>query len=488
MFNKDFYPTPDNVIAVMLDGLDVFEKTVLEPSAGKGNIIDYLHTMGATVCACENHPDLAGIASSKADKFLGFNFLEVASEQVSHVDFIIMNPPFSSDEKHILHAWEIAPGGCVIKSLCNWETVDNTHTMNRKRLLAVIKEHGTAENIGTTFMESERSTNVEIGLITLFKPKSGGEDEFEGYFDLSEELTSAGVQGLVTHNEITEIVNRYVGAVRMFDDVQDISGRLNDLTSPFSHHNPIRFGAYKTANHNQYTTITRDDYKKELQKAAWKSVFAKMKMDKYVTKAVHEKLNKFVETQTNVPFKLSNIFKMIDMIYQTYAENMNNAILEIFERLTCHTHDNRYHVEGWKTNSQYLIGKKFILPFMVSGDWGKMTLIYDNYGKGYLVDDLTKAMCFLTGKRFDHIGNIWKRFHPHYTDEEKDLISKGVNQPPLPEEPIEFNTWYDWGFFEFKGFKKRTAHFKFKREEDWAVLNQRIAKLKGWGLPETIRS
>ena len=108
MFNKDFYPTPDNVIAVMLDGLDVFEKTVLEPSAGKGNIIDYLHTMGATVCACENHPDLAGIASSKADKFLGFNFLEVASEQVSHVDFIIMNPPFSSDEKHILHAWEIA--------------------------------------------------------------------------------------------------------------------------------------------------------------------------------------------------------------------------------------------------------------------------------------------------------------------------------------------------------------------------------------------
>ena len=41
--NKDFYPTPQNLIDKMLDGLDwKMIHTVLEPSAGKGNIVEAL--------------------------------------------------------------------------------------------------------------------------------------------------------------------------------------------------------------------------------------------------------------------------------------------------------------------------------------------------------------------------------------------------------------------------------------------------------------
>ena len=40
MFNKDFYPTPKEVIMQMIDGINLNEKVVLEPSAGKGNIVD----------------------------------------------------------------------------------------------------------------------------------------------------------------------------------------------------------------------------------------------------------------------------------------------------------------------------------------------------------------------------------------------------------------------------------------------------------------
>lgn len=38
MFNPDFYPTPPEVAAEMLDQLDLRGKTVLEPSAGKGDL------------------------------------------------------------------------------------------------------------------------------------------------------------------------------------------------------------------------------------------------------------------------------------------------------------------------------------------------------------------------------------------------------------------------------------------------------------------
>ena len=43
MFNKNFYPTPSSVIKKMLDGFHVKTTSkILEPSAGKGDICDYL--------------------------------------------------------------------------------------------------------------------------------------------------------------------------------------------------------------------------------------------------------------------------------------------------------------------------------------------------------------------------------------------------------------------------------------------------------------
>ena len=60
--NADFYPTPDEVIEKMLMNVDIIGKTVLEPSAGKGNIVDWLKDHGAKeVIACENDPTLLRI-------------------------------------------------------------------------------------------------------------------------------------------------------------------------------------------------------------------------------------------------------------------------------------------------------------------------------------------------------------------------------------------------------------------------------------------
>tara|TARA_X000001382_G_scaffold55453_1_gene37985 strand:- start:350 stop:1753 length:1404 start_codon:yes stop_codon:yes gene_type:complete len=464
MFNNpDFYPTPSEVIQKMVGDLDLFNKIVLEPSAGSGNILKYVRGLGANTLACEKDEKLAKIIQSECDEFLGYDFLEVIKEQVSHIDCIIMNPPFSADEKHILHAWEIAPEGCIIKALCNWETVDNnSFSRHRRQLTDIISKNGYSEYLGDCFSTSERKTNVNIGLVVLHKPQAGN-NEFDGYFDLSDDHEKSDKQGLVTHNEITEIVNRYIGAVKMFDQVEEISNQINTLAAPFNAFNSIKFGAHDTSHDGRFRNVTREVYKKQLQKSAWKSVFSKLNMDKYVTQGVLEKLNKFVEKQTNVPFKLSNVFKMVDMIYQTYEENMNLAIIDIFEKLTNHSSqmENRHYIDSWKTNEHYLIGKKFIMPSVTEvGYHGEMNLRYNgNYNK---INDLTKSLCFLTGTKWDDIGDFWNMFR---------------------KAPKEWGKWYDWGFFEFKCYKKGTSHFKFKDENDWALLNQRIAKIKGWQLP-----
>ena len=88
MFDKEFYPTPDSVIEMMISDLDVSGKTVLEPSAGSGNIVDFVKKLGAEVIACERHSDLQMIVSQKC-RLIKSDFFDVTSEEISHIDFII---------------------------------------------------------------------------------------------------------------------------------------------------------------------------------------------------------------------------------------------------------------------------------------------------------------------------------------------------------------------------------------------------------------
>ena len=74
--NKDYYPTPDTLIEQMLFGVDVKDKVVLEPSAGSGNIVDFLNKQGAKVIACEDNDQLRVILTKKC-RILANDFLKV---------------------------------------------------------------------------------------------------------------------------------------------------------------------------------------------------------------------------------------------------------------------------------------------------------------------------------------------------------------------------------------------------------------------------
>lgn len=288
IFNRDFYPTPVEVIDKMLVGVEIMSKVVLEPSAGSGNIVDYLNSHGASeVIACETVEKLRRTLAGKCN-IIADDFLTVTSEQVSHIDLIVMNPPFSADEKHILHAYEIAPGGCEIVALCNSETLNSCYSAGRRKLKELIGDHGFSDDMGECFASAERSTNARISCIHLFKPKSG-EEEFDGYFSLAPDEEGQQGEGLQAYNLVRDLVNRYVEAVKRYDGVMGAAEEINQLTEPFKT-NGIRFGAQQTSHDNRYATITRDYFKKELQKAAWLLIFDKMNMQKYITTTVREDL------------------------------------------------------------------------------------------------------------------------------------------------------------------------------------------------------
>jgi len=173
MFNPDFYPTPPEVAATMLDPLDLQGKVVLEPSAGKGDLVRECLNRGADdVLWCEKESQLRAIlAGLPVQTFkMGNDFLALAAAEISHIDMIVMNPPFSADERHILHAWEIAPPGCEIVSLCNWNTINGYHRGSQLQLSKLIAGYGSSENLGEAFTTAERPTRVAVGMVRLIKP------------------------------------------------------------------------------------------------------------------------------------------------------------------------------------------------------------------------------------------------------------------------------------------------------------------------------
>lgn len=467
--NVDFYPTPTDVINTMMLGEDILGKTILEPSAGSGNIVSWLNDNGAgEVIACEKDKILQKLLAGKCE-LIADDFLSVTSERVSHVDYIVMNPPFSDGVKHIKHAFNIAPAGCVIIALCNSSNLDNRYSSERQELSELVELYGCSEYLGNVFDTAERKTNVGVSLIKLYKDGEA-EDEFAGYIFSDEEdsLDRNETEGLVQYNVIRDMVNRYTSAVKLFDETMNAANKINEVAKFSDKKNgyiPIRFTTVDTR--GSAVNITRQQYKKQLQRYYWRIIFNKLNMEKYATNGLREQINKFIEKQVNVPFTMHNIYQVINMVVQTTGQRMDKALLEAFDLICSFSAENSTAGEKWKTNANYMVNRKFIVPYMTDYDARYSTLnecMRLNYGgNATRIEDVIKALCYITGTNYDNITNL------------RDFVYRN---------DLSYGVWYEWGFFRIKGFKKGTMHFEFLDEDIWIRFNQHVAKQRGWVLPK----
>lgn len=454
MFDSEFYPTPKNVINQM--GIDCVNKIVLEPSAGKGDIVDYLISNRVKeVLTCEKNKDLAEIIKNKS-VFLKYDFFDVTPSMVSHIDVIVMNPPFSNANKHIVHAYQIAPEGCEIIALCNYETVSGQQ--NRySELSKLISNYGVSENLGDCFLKAERKTGVEVGLVKLYKPVVSENASFDGFFMDEEEECQFSENGIVPFNEVRAMVQRYVGSMKCYDRLEAVKQELIYTTKA------IGITDYSLSIGHDNTISTKEQFSKKLQKISWDHIFNKLNMAKYVTSGVMKDINLFVEKQSNIPFTEKNIYRMFEIIIGTQDQTFAKSLEECIDSFTKYTHENRYGVEGWKTNIGYMLNKKFIVNNIVKDHWynnGKLELSYGQTRDR--IEDLTKVLCRLTGENYDTLKKIRTLF----------------------EEGVDRGVWYDYNFFKIKCFKKGTMHLVFKEKKHWYTLNKAYGELKGFSLPE----
>jgi predicted RNA methylase len=469
MFNPDFYPTPPEAAATMLDPLDLRGKVVLEPSAGKGDLVRECLARGAAeVIWCEPEKQLRSILYGMNGQHVHLldDFLHVTADLISHVDLIVMNPPFSADEKHILHAWEIAPPGCEIVSLCNYSILNGHHRGLQLQLSKLIKAYGSSENLGECFSTAERPTRVCVGMVRLTKPGSRpGTNEFDGFFLGPDDIEAQG-QGIIPYRRSRDIVNRYVEACRIYDEQVEAGVRLRGMLDGFFGQ---EMGLQVTL---EGAPVERNRFRKELQKAAWKHVFAEFLPAQMATNQLAKDINRFVEEQSKIPFTERNLYRMLQVVAGTQEQRVDQAIEEAIDNLTRYTEENRYGVEGWVTNSGYMLNRRFIQPRMAELAYDARGLRLKTGGSGsdnYLsagdqMRDLIKALCSITRCPYEEVANP----------------GAGEDGKIWPGE------WYEWGFFRYRAYKKGTVHFEFLDEEVWSMVNARYARIKGQVLPEKV--
>lgn len=194
-----------------------------------------------------------------------------------------------------------------------------------------------------------------------------------------------------------------------------------------------------------------------------------MDMERYVTKSVREDINRYVNRQVNAPFTMRNIYRMLEMIVGTHENRMQKTLLEAFDKICSFSADNSTAGEKWKTNSDYMINKRFIVPYITRSDYSphSIELRYGGYADD--IEDIIRALCYLTGTPYNMTISL------------REFIC---------DNDIAWGQWESMsinnkrGFFKIRGYKKGTMHFEFLDENVWAKFNIAVAQIRGWQLPK----
>lgn len=464
MFDKNFYPTPLDIAFKMSAGLEPKHK-VLEPSAGKGDLAEVIAKAKASsygfrdneaqrnVMCIELHPELQSILREKKFRVIHDDFLTFKSNNI--YDYIIMNPPFDNGAKHFLKAVDIA-NGAEIRCLLNAETIKNPYTLERQLLLKYLEDNeSSVEYLGNVFKNAERSTNVDVVLIT-YKSKSRDE-RFE--------FNSKGNEKQFTVDDINN------GQLARYDILSNMEDRFNLTLSAFTRlikaRNEIKYFSQGLGSDVEkllkecYDSDDRIYYNNmvdRFRKDCWQMVFSKTKISHIITSKVQEDFQAHQDEYGFMPFTAENIENLFDQLFQNKDEIMTNCIIEAFDLMTKYHKENRVHIEGWKTNDAWKVNKKVILPNFIDVWYRDGKTVHLDWHAYRKLADIEKALCFIAGKKHEDILNIQQSADHNL----------GWGEPGDSE------------FFTFRCYKKGTIHLIFKDEFIYQQFNIIACKGKNW--------
>lgn len=472
--NANFYPTPKPLIQKMFDKIDNPKRmrNILEPSSGKGDLIE-----GYKECWVSKNKRYMGY-DEKVDKYIKFDAIEIDNnlssilkgngynvvwddfltfEPQRFYDLILANFPFSNGCDHLLKAIRIQErvGGEIV-CLLNAETLKNTYSNNRKYLTELLSNYNAdIEYIENAFVESERSTTVEVALIHVAIPMADTITMFEKEFKKDNpDIEFEEFQAITTRkSKIEQLVIECEIIKKSVIELFKEKMRVDNLLSGMGLSSKILL----CNDYYKREQLTINEFVENTDLEYWNKFINETDFLNRLPSKLRNTFRCNMEKQRNIPFTTENAYYFYEELMMAIPQSYEETCATVFDDITrkySYTdsvwNKNIHLYDGWKTNNCMKIGDKCIIP------------CYFSYGLYSLPDtllDLNIIFNNITGTRDDIINNYDSGVRKAIEHYEKNIETK---------------------HFILDSYKKGTIHIKFKDKEAVKKFNLMVAKGKMW--------
>lgn len=467
MFSSTFYPTPVGLAARLVAPMGFQDAYVLEPSAGKGDLLDVIaqkashsYERGSTrLYAIESVPDLCAVLEGKGYPVLARDFLTYQPRV--HFSHIVMNPPFDRAIEHLQHAWSILYEGEIAAIMP--ATALEGKTAPERALLKLIEDHGRREAVrGEPFLDAERKTRVAVEIVRLTKRAAGDGERLE--FGLHNESTGewASAHGNGQTREVglngflADLLAHYQAGLGNFETYNLARQKLQTYVAPFAGAK----SALEISDDQKTPTDRWNTFYSTLTEQAWGKLLDHPGFQTILTERARAMMTEFRQRQRRVDFNEANVRAMLDALVAKRDDLLNAAVQDAFNTMTEYHKDNRVYFEGWKSVQAWKVNwRKVVLPWMTSLRWGGgIQIMYDRQVK---LDDIDRALSIVSGQAFTEITTICKAI-----------------ETAVANNPRDKRAWST--FFEVRYFLKGTIHLRFHDEDLADKFNLMAAKGRAW--------
>lgn len=480
-FNEEFYPTPKSLLNKIFDGVDWKQvDTILEPSAGKGDIIEFIQNSEEAhryhhnfeIDCIEKDPNLQAVLKQKGFRLVHDDFFTFHTWK--QYDLIVMNPPFSCGDKHLLNALKLQEDGGNVICILNAETLKIPYSVTRQALALRLEDlHANVSYMQNEFVSAERKTSVEIAVVKVSIPKKERDSRIFSELRESKQMSEQTVQEQTSLAE-----NDYIkAAVKQFELETEAGIRLireYQAMKPYmlrslSGGNLAKNDSILYLTMDKYNPcspeVTENEFLKVVRLKYWTSIFNDSRFTGHMTSNLLSEYRTQIDKLADYDFSCFNIKTIQADIAIKLVKGVEECIVKLFDELSFQYSysdelgRNIHYYNGWKTNKAWIINKKVILPWMNA--WGRFNGLYDpaSYEIIEKLADIEKALDYLSGSSGNERGI-------HETLHEAEKIGQ-TKKIPLK-------------YFTVTFYKKGTCHIEFTNLELLKKLNIFGSQQKGW--------
>lgn len=480
-FNEEFYPTPKSLLNKIFDGVDWKQvDTILEPSAGKGDIIEFIQNSEEAhryhhnfeIDCIEKDPNLQAVLKQKGFRLVHDDFFTFHTWK--QYDLIVMNPPFSCGDKHLLNALKLQEDGGNVICILNAETLKNPYSVTRQALALRLEDlHANVSYMQNEFVSAERKTSVEIAVVKVSIPKKERDSRIFSELRESKQMSEQTVQEPTSLAE-----NDYIkAAVKQFELETEAGIRLireYQAMKPYmlrslSGGNLAKNDSILYLTMDKYNPcspeVTENEFLKVVRLKYWTSIFNDSRFTGHMTSNLLSEYRTQIDKLADYDFSCFNIKTIQADIAIKLVKGVEECIVKLFDELSFQYSysdelgRNIHYYNGWKTNKAWIINKKVILPWMNA--WGRYNGSYDpaSYEIIEKLADIEKALDYLSGSSGNERG-IRETLHK----------AKKIGQ--TKKIPLKY--------FTVTFYKNGTCHIEFTDLELLKKLNIFGSQQKGW--------